>query len=114
MELFLLCALLIFGLYALIMRFKTFLLFFIFSSIAFGLLTAMMQAIMEAKNLELQEQKQLKGDDPISSDYLLLHGIGNILVSITSFIAAVCFYFYRDSLIMFDFSKNSMPLLKDR
>lgn len=51
-ELVILCVLIIFGVYSLILRFKTNLLFFIFASIAFGLLSAMMQAIIEAKNLE--------------------------------------------------------------
>ena len=98
-ELLLLCLLVGFGVYALVMRFKTYLLFFILMSVAFGLLAGLMQALVEAQNMNYPV-------DPLNEKYVALRGFANIGLSLSCFVAGVSFYFYRDALIMWDFNKS--------
>ena len=98
----LLLALVGFGAFALCSRFKTQLLFFIFAAIAFGLVTAMTQALVE--------MSKINGQVPESHTFtqlqVLYRAISNITLSVCCFACSVCFYFYRDALIMFDFSSK--------
>lgn len=96
----LLIILISFGAFSLCLRFKTYLLFYIFAATAFGLVTAMTQAMIEISKLTMQDQSTT-----LSQYDILYRAITNIILSICCFVSAVCFYFYRDSLIMFDFGK---------